>query len=109
MDKDRLDRLEDKIDKITDKLSEMNITLAENTQSLIIHEKRTDLAEKKIDLVEVRLEEQLRKDGVILQKIEDQLLPIKNHISMVSFVLKYVIPSIAAALVFLTKVGILKF
>lgn len=109
MEKDRLDRLEDKIDKITDKLSEMNITLAENTQSLIIHEKRTDLAEKKIDLVEVRLEEQLRKDGVILEKIEDQLLPIKNHVAMIGFVFKYVIPSIAATLVFLTKIGIFKF
>jgi hypothetical protein len=109
MNKDRLGRLEDKLDKISDKLSEMNVILAENTQSLIIHEKRTDLAEKKIGLVEVRLEEQLRKDGAILEKIEDQLLPIKNHVAMVSFLFKYIIPSIAAILVFLHRISILKF
>lgn len=109
MDKDRLDRLEDKLDKISDKLSEINVVLAENTQSLIIHEKRTDLAEKKIDLVEVRLEEQLKKEGTILQKIEDQLLPVKNHVAMVNFLFKYIIPSIAAILVFLHRVEILKF
>lgn len=108
MDKDRLDRLEDKIDKIADKLSEINVTLVENTQSLIVHEKRTDLAEKKIDLVEIRLEEQIRKDLSILEKIEQQLLPIKTHVNLVNFTLKYIVPSLAAVLAFLIKLEIIK-
>ncbi len=109
MDKDRLERLEGKIDKISEKLSEINVTLAENTQSLIIHEKRTDLAEKKIDLVELRLNEQIQKDHLILEKIDEKIQPIQTHVNIVGAFFKYFIPGLAAMLTFLYKFGILKF
>lgn len=109
MEKDRLARIEDKLDLLNEKLQDTNITLAENTQSLILHEKRTDLAEKKLDLMETRLEAQIKKDHEILEKIETELKPIKEHVNLVSVVFKYVIPSIAAIVLFLTKLGVIKF
>jgi CII-binding regulator of phage lambda lysogenization HflD len=107
-DKDRLLRIEEKLDKITDKLHETNTILAENTQSLILHEKRTDLAEKKIEIVQLRLEKQLEKEGGILKEIEEKLSPIKEHVTIVSIVFKYIIPTIAASTLFLIKLGIVK-
>jgi hypothetical protein len=109
MDKERLERLETKIDKISEKLGEINVTLAENTQSLVIHEKRTDLAEKKIDLVEMRLNEQIQKDKSILEKIDEKIQPIQNHISVINAFFKYFIPALAAMLTFLYKFGVFKF
>jgi hypothetical protein len=108
MEKDRLDRLEDKIDKISDKLTEINIVMAENTQSLIVHEKRTDLAEKKIDLVEIRLNEQIKSEQILLEKIDEKLQPIQSHVSLVNAFFKYFIPAAAATLAFLYKIGIFK-
>lgn len=109
MDKDKLDRLEEKIDKISDKLNEINVTLAENTQSLIIHEKRTDLAERKIELQEIRLNEQIQQDHKILNKLEEKIQPIQQHVNLVNAIVKYVIPASAAVITFLYKLGILKF
>lgn len=109
MDKDRLIRLEDKIDKISDKLNEINVVMAENTQSLIIHEKRTDLAEKKVELVELRLNEQIQKDHQILHKIDEKLLPIQSHVTLVNAVIIYILPAIAGILTFLYKLNIFKF
>ena len=109
MEKDRLIRLEEKIDKISDKLSEINVVMAENTQSLVIHEKRTDLAEKKVELVELRLNEQIEKDHEIINKIEQNLYPIKSHIEFVNGIFKYFIPAVAAILTFLYKLDIFKF
>jgi hypothetical protein len=109
VDKDRLIRIEDKLDKLADKLQETNIVLAENTQSLIIHEKRTDLAESKLSLLEVQFKEYAARDSVILREIEQKLEPISNHVNIVHVIFKYVLPSIAAILVFLYKIGILKY
>jgi hypothetical protein len=109
VEKERLARIEDKLDLLNDRLQENNITLAENTQSLILHEKRTDLAEKKLNLMETKLENQIQKDHEILGKIELELKPIKEHVNLVGLVFKYVIPSLAATALFLSKLGILKF
>lgn len=107
-DKDKLSRIEEKLDRLTEKLHETNIILAENTQSLILHEKRTDLAEKKIEIVQQRLETQLQKENGILREIEEKLAPIKQHVTLVNLVFKYVIPTIAAIILFLAKLGIIK-
>jgi len=107
-DKDRLLKIEEKLDSITEKLHQTNIILAENTQSLIIHEKRTDLAEKKIELVQQRLDKQLEKESGILREIEEKLQPIREHVTLVNVVFKYVIPTLAATLLFLIKIGIVK-
>jgi len=109
VDKDRLIRIEDKLDKLADKLQETNIVLAENTQSLIIHEKRTDLAESKLSLLEVQFKEYTIRDSIILREIEQKLEPIASHVNIVHVVFKYVLPAVAAALVFLYKIGILKY
>lgn len=109
MDKERLERIEDKLDKITDKLQEMNVTLAENTQSLIIHEKRTDIAERKIELVQRQITEQVEKEQVIISKIEEKIQPIQDHVKLVNFIFKYLLPSTAALLSFLYKMDLLKF
>ena len=109
VDKDRLIRIEDKLDKLTEKLQDTNIVLAENTQSLIIHEKRTDLAETKLNLLEVQFKEYTARDRVVLKDIESKIEPIYNHVNAVSVVFKYVIPAIAAILVFLFKMEILKY
>lgn len=109
VDKDRLIRIEEKLDKLADKLQETNIVLAENTQSLIIHEKRTDLAETKLSLLEIHFKEYAVRDSVILREIEQKLEPISNHVNIVHVIFKYVLPSIAAILVFLYKIGILKY
>lgn len=109
MDKDRLVRIEDKLDKISEKLQETNVTLAENTQSLIIHEKRTDLAESRLSLLELQLKENTTKDKIILENIETKLEPIHNHVTIVNAIVKYVAPAIAAILVFLFKIGIIKY
>lgn len=108
MEKERLDRLEDKIDKITEKLSEVNVILAENTQSLIVHEKRTDLAERKLDLMELKFNDQLKKETIILEKIDEKIQPIQNHVNLVNAFFKYFIPASAAILAFLYKIGIFK-
>ncbi len=107
-DKDKLSRIEEKLDRLTEKLHETNIILAENTQSLILHEKRTDLAEKKIEIVQQRLETQLQKENGILREIEEKLAPIKQHVTLVNLVFKYVIPTIAAIILFLAKLEIIK-
>ena len=109
VDKDRLVRIEDKLDRITEKLQETNIVLAENTQSLIIHEKRTDLAENKLNLLEIEFKEYTARDRVVLKDIESKIEPIYSHVNTVSVVFKYVIPAIGAILVFLFKMGILKY
>lgn len=109
MDKDRLIRIEDKLDKLNEKLQETNIVLAENTQSLIIHEKRTDLAENKLNLLEVQFKEYTARDRVVLEDIESKLEPIHNHVTVVNVVFKYILPAIAGVLVFLFKMGILKY
>lgn len=108
-DKDRLSRIEEKLDSLTEKLHETNVILAENTQSLILHEKRTDLAEKKIEIVQQRLERQLEKEGGVLKEIEEKLSPIREHVTLVNVVFKYVIPTIAAIALFLSKLGVVKF
>lgn len=100
--KDRLARIEEKLDTITEKLHDTNVILAENTQSLILHEKRTDLAEKKVDLIEQKLERQIEKESVTLKHIEE-------HVNLVNLVFKYIIPAIAAVVLFLVKLGVLKF
>ncbi len=107
-DINRLIRIEEKLDALNDKLHETNVTLAENTKSLIVHEKRTDLAEKKIEIVQQRLETQLQKENGILREIEEKLAPIKQHVTLVNLVFKYVIPTIAAIILFLAKLGIIK-
>lgn len=107
-DKDRLVRIEEKLDAITEKLQETNITLAENTQSLIIHEKRTDLAERKLELVERRLDKQIAKDIELLDRIDNKLKPIQEHVNLVSVVFKYVIPALSAILLFLVKLDVIK-
>lgn len=109
MEHEKLDRLEEKIDKITDKLSEINTVMIENTNSLIIHEKRTDLAENRLSLLEARYEESRIKETKTLSNIHNQLEPIKKHVSLVNFTIKYVVPTIAAILAFLFNYGILKF
>lgn len=109
MDKDRLIRIEEKLDALNDKLQETNITLAENTQSLIVHEKRTDLAERKLELVEKRLEKQIEKDIELLDRIDDKLKPIQEHVNLVSIIFKYVIPALSAILLFLVKLDVIKF
>lgn len=106
---DRLNRIEEKLDRITEKLQETNITLAENTKSLIIHEKRTDIAEQKLALFESKFTEHTLHDEVVLDAIEKKLTPIYSHVLMVNIVVKYVIPSAAAILTFLFKLGILKY
>lgn len=109
MDKDRLIRLEEKIDKISDKLNDINVTLAENTQSLIIHEKRTDLAERKIELVQVQINEQIENEHRIIEKLDERLIPIQDHVKSVNYLFKYIIPSIGGLIVFLYKLGLIKF
>ncbi len=109
MEKDKFNRLEDKIDKVNEKLQEISITLAENTQSLIIHEKRTDLAEKKLDLLEHEFKEKTAKDSVLLSQIEKKLEPVHVHVNLINVIFKYVIPAIAASILFLTKLEVIKF
>lgn len=109
MEKDRLIRIEDKLDKLAEKLQETNITLAENTQSLIIHEKRTDLAENKLNLLEVEFREYTARDRVVLKDIETKLEPIHNHVTIVNVLFKYIIPAVAAILIFLFKMNIIKY
>lgn len=99
--KDRLARIEEKLDTLAEKLHDTNVILAENTQSLILHEKRTDLAEKKMQLLENKMDKQNEKESVVLKEIQD-------HINLVSLVFKYVIPSIAAVILFLFKLEIFK-
>jgi hypothetical protein len=105
-EKDRLSKIEDKLDAITEKLHQTNIILAENTQSLILHEKRTDLAEKRIELMQQKFEE---KEDNLLTELELKLNPIRDHVNLVNLVFKYVIPTLAATLLFLVKLGIVKF
>lgn len=100
--KNRLEKIEEKLDTITEKLNETNIILSENTKSLIIHEKRTDLAEKKMELLERKLDNKSEKDSTILEGLRD-------HVRLVNLTLKYIIPSIGAILLFLYKLGILKY
>lgn len=100
--KDRLLRIEEKLDSITEKLHETNVILAENTQSLILHEKRTDLAEKKVELLEKKLEKQIDKEAIALKEIQE-------HVNLVNIVFKYVIPAMGAILIFLFKLGLIKF
>jgi len=109
VDKDRLARIEDKLDKIAEKLQETNIVLAENTKSLIIHEKRTDIAENKLNLLEVQFKEYIARDSVLLQEIEEKLEPIHTHVTAMNIVLKYIIPAVGGLLVFLFKIGVLKY
>lgn len=106
---DRLNRIEEKLDRIVEKLQETNITLAENTKSLIIHEKRTDIAEQKLAVFETKFTEQTLHDQVVLDGIEKKLAPIYSHVLVVNVVVKYVVPSVAAILTFLFKLGILKY
>ena len=108
MDKDRLNRIEDKLDKISDKIEEINITMAENTKSLVIHEKRTDLAESRIALTELQLKEISTKNKIVLDNIEEKVEPIHKHVTIVNVIVKYVIPALAATLVFLFKIGVFK-
>ena len=109
VDKDRLARIEHKLDKITEKLQETNIVLAENTKSLIIHEKRTDIAENKLNLLEVQFKEYIARDSVILEEIETKLEPIHTHVTAMNIIFKYIIPAIGGLLVFLFKIGVLKY
>ena len=112
---DKFDRLEDKIDRITEKLEDINSTLIENTTSLIIHEKRTDLAEKKLELVESKIAKQVEKDQLILDRIDEKLLPLQktsqqlhDHVNFVNKVFLYVIPALSALFLFLLQIGIIK-
>ena len=100
--KTKLEKIEEKLDLISEKLNETNAILSENTKSLIIHEKRTDLAEKKMELLERKLDAKSEKDSTVLDGIRD-------HVRLVNLVMKYVIPSIAAIVLFFYKLGILKF
>jgi chromosome segregation ATPase len=109
MDKDRLSKIEEKLDTITEKLHETNIILAQNTQSLIIHEKRTDIAEKNIEIVQQRLEKQLETESTVLSEIEEKIAPIQEHVMLVNLIFKYVLPAIAAVVLFLVKVDVIKF
>lgn len=106
---DKLEKIEEKLDKLSERLQETNVILAENTQSLIIHEKRTDIAEKKLEIVQQRLDRQMERENGILKEIEQKILPIKSHVDSVNLVLKIVIPTISAMILFFYKLGILKF
>lgn len=109
VDKDKLARIEEKLDKISDKLEEIDEVLSENTTSLIIHEKRTDIAENKLNLLEVQFKEYIARDSALLKEIEVKLDPIHTHVAVVGIVFKYIIPAVAGLLVFLFKLGILKY
>jgi hypothetical protein len=109
MEKDKLNRLEDKIDKVNEKLQEISITLSENTHSLIIHEKRTDIAEKKLELLETEFKEKNARDSVVLNEIEKKLEPVHTHVNLINVIFKYVIPAIAASILFLVKIEVIKF
>jgi proline dehydrogenase len=108
MDKDRLNRIEDKLDKISEKIEEINVTMAENTKSLVIHEKRTDLAESRIALTELQLKEISTRNKIVLDNIEEKVAPIHKHVTIVNVIVTYVLPAMAAILVFLFKIGIIK-
>lgn len=108
MDKDRLNRIEDKLDKISEKIEEINVTMAENTKSLVIHEKRTDLAESRIALSELQLKELSTRNKIVLDNIEEKVAPIYKHVTIVNVLVTYILPAMAAILVFLFKIGIIK-
>lgn len=105
----RIDRLEEKLDTVIEKLHEQNVILARNTESLIVHEKRTDLAEQKLELFQNEYERRLVLEDKVLNAIQDKLEPISKHVTIVNAVFKYMLPAISGLVVFLVKIGIIKF
>ena len=65
MQDDKLNRIEDKIDKIVDRISSIDSTLAGQAVELKEHIRRTEI-------------------------LEDEVKPIKDHVSMVNGVLKFI-------------------
>lgn len=65
MDK-KIDRIEDKLDKVSDKIASIDVTLAAQHESLKEHMRRTLL-------------------------LEEQLEPVKKHVSMVNGALKLIL------------------
>lgn len=109
MNKDKLFKIEEKLDSIVEKLNETNTILAANTQSLIIHEKRTDIAEKNIEMLQIKFEKNIEDKNSTLMEIENKLNPIRDHVNLVNAIFKYVIPGLAAGILFLFRLGIVKF
>jgi len=63
--KDSIDRIETKVDKVVEHVSSIDVTLAVNTNSLIEHMRRTAI-------------------------LENEMKPVKDHVSMVNGVFKFI-------------------
>lgn len=99
----RIEKLEQKLDAIIEKLHDQHIVLVKNTESLIIHMKRTDINEARIEAIEECLIQKQGEFEVKLDKMQDDIEPIKAHVNIVNVVFKYVLPAVGALILFGVK------